>query len=351
MNKIFTKLSERHELKPHHSRNGAVLLGIMWILFLCALFVVLYIEQQQNRIRSDATLYRQDEMRVAAYSAFEITLGVLHEYQMVDGKLYGKTQGWGDAFKQSQIEVAPALDIRVDISDETGKIPINQLSSGGLINLFSGLDIDAYDTRLLVDSLLDWVDQDQLRRPNGAEAEFYRSRGQNGSPPNRKLKNLSELKTIHGFRSLFFDKKTGTPNGLYNQLQNAVSVHHQQPVNVNSLDRNTFDLLFPIRPAYTDSFFLRLHGPDTIKQTADDGYFEKVPPLQAPVSLSTTVGMLRVQITVKRGNARFDLNALVSPQKNSSLKQAGSTSSPTKAGNAYPFEIIKCVENRPLDEL
>ncbi len=90
------------------------------------------------------------------------------------------------------------LTLRVE--DERGKVPLNLLDDQYAQRLVEVLGMgNSLRGRIAAESLIDWIDSDEEPHPNGAEAEWYRSRGIH--PRNAPLQSIDELASIRGFDS------------------------------------------------------------------------------------------------------------------------------------------------------
>lgn len=90
---------------------------------------------------------------------------------------------------------------RVRISDEAGKIPINGLTDASgvvLRKLLLDRGIAKEQADVIVDSLLDWRDADDLHRLNGAESDYYLSLAKPYRAANRDFESLEELILVRG---------------------------------------------------------------------------------------------------------------------------------------------------------
>lgn len=90
---------------------------------------------------------------------------------------------------------------RVRISDESGKIPINGLTDASgvvLRKLLLDRGIAKEQADVIVDSLLDWRDADDLHRLNGAESDYYLSLAKPYRAANRDFESLEELILVRG---------------------------------------------------------------------------------------------------------------------------------------------------------
>jgi len=63
----------------------------------------------------------------------------------------------------------------VRIGNESGKVNLNEANESVLKMLLAAFDLDEKEKDILVDSILDWRDTNNLHRLNGAEDDFYRS--------------------------------------------------------------------------------------------------------------------------------------------------------------------------------
>lgn len=88
-------------------------------------------------------------------------------------------------------------ELRVTVHDERGKVPLALLDEAQATRLLeqAGLEGD----RLLIarDSLLDWIDDDDIRRPFGAEDSYYRPFGVRTA--GSQLASVDELALVRGF--------------------------------------------------------------------------------------------------------------------------------------------------------
>jgi general secretion pathway protein K len=94
---------------------------------------------------------------------------------------------------------------RVSVTDEAGKISINALTdTTGIVlkNLLiqtAGTAPEQAD--IIVDSILDWKDEDNLHRLNGAEDEYYGALPNPYTPRNAPFETVEELLLVRGMNS------------------------------------------------------------------------------------------------------------------------------------------------------
>jgi len=87
--------------------------------------------------------------------------------------------------------------LRMRVEDERGKVPLGQVDDATITRLFEAMGLSDDALAVARDSLLDWLDDDDVPRPRGAESAFYARQGirpRNGLPL-----SIEELRRIRGF--------------------------------------------------------------------------------------------------------------------------------------------------------
>ncbi|MBN1832524.1 MAG: general secretion pathway protein GspK [Deltaproteobacteria bacterium] len=100
------------------------------------------------------------------------------------------------AFREGRIEI--------EIGNESGKININQADAGLLMMMLSPFDLDDQDKNIIVDSILDWRDRDDLYRINGAEDDYYQSLDAPYGAKNGDFDSIDELLLVRGVTPAIF---------------------------------------------------------------------------------------------------------------------------------------------------
>ena len=315
------------------------------------------------------SLFHSPSLRVEAYSILETTLAVLNEFREIDGELYSPMQGWGDPLAYAQIEKEAGLEIAVKIEDEGGKIALSRVSPDLLNILFEEIGISLSEAGGLADSLLDWVDADDLTHIDGAESDHYERNDPPYQAANGPIQSWEEFRLIKGFDTLFFDEETGLPNTQFDQFKEAISLHHDSPVNLNSAGPLVLAVLSRVEGYDAEALQQYFSGSDGERGTDDDRFLDTSSTFGVGESevaaLQTQV--LKVEVSVKRGESIFLLSTIVSwggdsgepgDSEERSLRDAfeedeEDTEDRTETISAggqiedvdYPFQIIRLVEN------
>ena len=338
-------------------QSGSVLIAVLGIIFLLSALIVQFMDEAVRELEYRSLFNEPPELRSTAFSVLETSLAVIHEVALInDGKLYAPEQGWGDPLAYADLPLPDGWEVEVSIRDESAKLPINTMEAEALNRLLEeSLDFDFGTARELSSTLLDWIDADDDRRLNGAESNEYLSRDPPYRAANGPLQSLRELRLLEVWDELFFDAD-GQPNAAFRRLASLVSVLNAQRVNLNSAPRPLIDLL-----ALSDGY-----DGDRIFDGLEEPYLTAPPPAANTRLSGVEINLLRVDVTVRRGNIPFTLSALVEPvfsgETGGGATAGSSRGRPPGRANAgdepktgsveeqeamgYPFRILQLSEYR-----
>jgi general secretion pathway protein K len=218
-----------------------------------------------------------------------------------------------------------------------GEGELNQL-------LEDSFEFDFGTARELSSTLLDWIDADDQMRLNGAESAQYLRRNPPYRAANAPLQTLGELRLLEGWGELFFTED-GSPNEAFQRLEAMVSVVNGDSVNLNS---STEPTLRHLSPGEGDDFERLFDG------LRDEPYLKTVPGSLQSNRAGVTAELLRITITVRRGEVPFNLSALVEPNIGAEAGPAPAvrsddqprTGAPSEQeAIAYPFTILQLSEH------
>jgi general secretion pathway protein K len=88
--------------------------------------------------------------------------------------------------------------LTVAVEDEWGKIPLNRATPPMIRRLLRQVGVTGEALDSLAESLLDWMDRDDLARPGGAESRDYIASGSGVIPRNGTIQSLEELSHVRG---------------------------------------------------------------------------------------------------------------------------------------------------------
>jgi len=130
-------------------------------------------------------------------------------------------------------------------TDESAKIDLNNASQPLLTSLLQNVGgLSPEDAQAVMDAILDWRDQDDLKRPNGAEEPEYRAAGRKYRPANGPFEAVGELRLVLGV----------TP-ALYDRVAPALTVFSRQAgINPSTAPRDVLLALPNTTPDTVDAF-------------------------------------------------------------------------------------------------
>lgn len=106
----------------------------------------------------------------------------------------------------------------VIIENEAGKININRADQNLLRMMLNNFDLEDIDKDIIVDSIMDWRDKDDLKRLHGAEDDYYQSLPEPYRARNDDFESVEELLLVRGV----------TPEIFHGGLKDMVTVYTEK---------------------------------------------------------------------------------------------------------------------------
>ena len=351
--------------RPRNQRCGSILIAVLGMVTLLSYMVLEFVEEATDEIKYYGLFYNRDDLRIEAYSMLETALAVINEIREIDHALYGRAQGWSKPLKYAQISPPKGVSVRFSIEDESGKFSLANASPEVLILLFEEMEIPFTETQILTDSLLDWIDEDDLVHLNGGENDYYERLDEPIIPTNAPIQSWEELRLIRGFSEIFF-AEDGAPRQYFRQFKSAMSLYNKGKVNVNSasgLVLAVIERAAGYETSYVQDYLLGDDGEpgtedDRLIDSSNHSYFPGGGAGAADL-IDTKTTLLKVSVTVRKGGGSFLVTALVSwsgsnpsagrkrDSQSRRLAKRGETATTEDAGESlgYPFKILRLVEN------
>lgn len=132
----------------------------------------------------------------------------------------------------------------VYIEDEGGKINLNTINPANremVVEFLLSKDVSIDDADVIIDSILDWIDKDELHHINGAETDYYERLPEPYNSKNAKLDSIEELLLVKGITSLIFD-----------EIRDGVTVFGSGKVNLNFASRDILSSIPGLDEAMVD---------------------------------------------------------------------------------------------------
>ncbi len=176
--------------------EGSVLVVTLWILFVVAMLGVQY--SKMSRMESLLLIHggERAKARYAALGGIEKAAALLKFW---NGK---SSPGEGEALWPlgGEIELPQEGDVKLyaEVEDEGDKLNINTAKPEEIAEALEDAGMDEDKALTIADSIADWRDKDNNRRPHGAEKADYEAAGKSYGPPNRLFESIFELPLVNG---------------------------------------------------------------------------------------------------------------------------------------------------------
>jgi general secretion pathway protein K len=173
------------------SQHGIALVLVLWVMLLLTIITGSFaLMARMDRMEAHALL-SGTQARLSAEAAINLAVLALRdpddETRMVaDGRTY-------------RTELDGVL-VEVSATDERGRVDINATDELTLMNLFLGHGMEFEAAELLAAAVMDWRDEDELERVNGAEEDAYLAAGLEMGPANRPFMMTEELLQVIGMQ-------------------------------------------------------------------------------------------------------------------------------------------------------
>ena len=185
-------------------QQGVALIMVLWIFIF--LFVVAFEFSSSAREEASAAHRYSDETQGYYFATAGFERG-LYDFinQQAPGGTLQPNQKKEDLFDGNWREDTLGAGVyRFRLIDEGGKININRVNEDLLRRVFANLGVDANVRDILVDSIMDWRDPDDLHRTNGAEKDYYLALSPSYTPKNGALDGVEDLLWIRGITPELF---------------------------------------------------------------------------------------------------------------------------------------------------
>lgn len=196
--------SVRFHNTPINRQHGIALVLVLWVLLLLTIITGSFaLMARMDRLEAHALL-SGTQARLSAEAAINLAVLALRDPEdetrmIADGRMY-----------QQYLD---GILIEVSAIDERGKLDINATDELAMVNMLSGHGLDLVDAELLAAAMMDWRDEDELERVNGAEEDAYFAAGLAIGPANRPFMMTEELLQV-----------IGMPYELYRKLEPGITV-------------------------------------------------------------------------------------------------------------------------------
>ena len=208
----------RNPSGTHDGERGAVLILVLWVLLALGLLALTFGAAIRTEIDATRTLVDQKRAHYLARAGIDYAVYRILESQMAFAKSRQRMElgpGSVPEVMTGFVSLRLGTDFAdVEVVDETGKINLNTAPSHLIYNLLITVGMEPGDADFLTDSIEDWRDPDEFRRPNGAESDYYLSLPQPYFAKNGPFDVTEELLLVRGMTpEIYYGRKGLTRDG------------------------------------------------------------------------------------------------------------------------------------------
>lgn len=268
------------------SQKGSALLVALWVLLILAVLLSSFAFD----MHVEAAITSHARKRLHARAAAEG--GVAYASMLLAQSFKANNIEEPDEVREQMRQQAKRLNssLRVSISDlsigeakvhielipETGRRNVNHMTEEDWDLILEQGKIPLELRTEMIDNLMDWIDDNDFRRLNGAESDdaFYSDRGY--KTKNAQIDALEELLWIKGFEPRFL---YGGPGEEKEEVSSYPGIAHlltvwgdDNQVNINSASREVLLTLPGVTEETVDDLLILRNGLDGIEGTPDDGF-------------------------------------------------------------------------------
>jgi general secretion pathway protein K len=190
------------------AQKGVALVMVLWILLLVTISTGAYTLMARMDQLEAHTVLAGTRARFAAEAGMNMALLSLRDPDELQ-RLIPDGRSYFIPFQDAMVEV--------QVTDERGKLDINSAEELTLQQLFTGHGLDDEFAVYLAAAVLDWRDEDEIERANGAELDTYSASGLDVGPGNRQFIMLDEVLQV-----------LGMPWDLYVKMEPGITVYSNQ---------------------------------------------------------------------------------------------------------------------------
>ena len=264
---------------PGTRRRGVALIIVLWVLMVLSLLISGFAFRMHVETQVASFSRKELKAEMLARSGIEIARMqlILDQSSPTNSGFDALNQAWAT---NAELYVDQPLGdgkYNVTVIDEESKLQINRLTQEQLKRLMDVLGVDPSDGDVIVDSILDWIDQDDLHRLNGAENDYYESLSPPYACKDGPLDRVEELLLIRGVTKEIYSGEPATEDAAARPgLGDLVTTLSSGQVNINTAPAPVLEALLGLDESQISVIMNRRDGGDGVAGTEDDQPFRSV---------------------------------------------------------------------------
>ncbi|MEO6244498.1 MAG: hypothetical protein ABIQ12_03600 [Opitutaceae bacterium] len=331
-------------------RRGSVLIIVMITLLFATFALLAFMEKASVDLLVDQRDIVTRRLRTEAYSALEVTLGVLNEFREAGNGLRSTAEGWGDPLGFAGYAPTDGRVVAIAFEDESGKISLPHAPAQVLVALFKNWELSQSGAENLADALLGWMKHGHVY--TSAIQPSYDSGLLPFEAPGRPVRAWGELLAIEKVRETFFDAD-GRPNDLWKRLVDVVSLLDFPKTNLNNAKPDALAALGQFDATQQRNLGEYLQGTGAYERQGPQ-FFQNPADAQriaGPTgdagAFGATISALRINVTVQDGRNELRVSCVVAPPGGATTVNTKATHTQTTGAAA---QAVSQAQNRPASK-
>ncbi len=188
-----------------HRQYGVALITALLVVSLASILAASLLEHLYYDLRRTENIIRADQAELYNANAVQFARGLLRVDRILNNE-YDTLQEYSP--QNEQMFPVPGGGVSAKLLDQQRCFNLNNLSDSNpsiaqqtiiYRNLLQRLEIDSNLHNTLVDSLIDWLDENDISEPMGAEFDYYIGLEQPYRSANQLMITPTELRMVKGY--------------------------------------------------------------------------------------------------------------------------------------------------------
>jgi len=187
-------------------QRGVALVVVLWVTVLLAVMAGVFSSVVRSEARGAANLVSQTRAYYMAAGGVNAAVAGIIDRQRQGGAQAAapgeqtaqtEEEGWSADGRPRDLRFDGGV-VTVRVFDEAGKLDVNKATRDDLVRLFVALGVKGAERDMVIDSILDWRDENNFHRLNGAEDDYYEQLPEPYGAKDAPLATIDELLWIKG---------------------------------------------------------------------------------------------------------------------------------------------------------
>ena len=274
------------------AKKGAALIIVLWIILILSLVAT----GLSFMMRAEVKLTSYRRAREKAFYLAESGIEIARAFLVEDIKPENNqscdflAEKWrSNPERYEDVSLGEGV-YRLTVTDEESRLNVNTADEESLRKLFYLIKVEKECADELVDAILDWIDENDLHRLNGAEDDYYLGLDKPYRCKDAPLDTLEELLLVKGVtKEIFFGEAGKEDEEPIPGLVEILTANSSGRLNVNTASKIVLQTLPFIDEGLAQGIIDYRSGSDGIEGTEDDSPFISVAELSDVPGITSEV--------------------------------------------------------------